>query len=119
VIFKGYLPFHGEQGLNDYVDRVLRMRRKDFLPWLKQHSDLNGTAGCRHWSYDTSGQGCEGGISAVMGHAVQGTCWTIGTSSTNERARTVIVSRPEGLLRQRCKTQRNSSGRECGSFFRG
>ena len=40
VIFKGYLPFHGEQGLNDYVDRVLRMRRKDFLPWLKQHSDV-------------------------------------------------------------------------------
>ncbi len=39
VIFKGYLPFRGEQYLNDYVDRVLRMRRKDFLPWLKQHSE--------------------------------------------------------------------------------
>ena len=39
VIFRGYLPFHGEQYLNDYVDRVLRMRRKDFLPWLKQHSE--------------------------------------------------------------------------------
>lgn len=39
VIFKGYLPFRGEQYLNDYVDRVLGMRRKDFLPWLKQHSE--------------------------------------------------------------------------------
>ena len=39
VIFKGYLPFRGEDYLNDYVDRVLRMRRKDFLPWLKQHSE--------------------------------------------------------------------------------
>ena len=39
VIFKGYLPFRGEQFLNDYVDRVLGMRRKDFLPWLKQHSE--------------------------------------------------------------------------------
>jgi len=39
VIFKGYLPFRGEDYLNDYVDRVLGMRRKDFLPWLKQHSE--------------------------------------------------------------------------------
>ena len=39
VIFKGYLPFRGEQYLNDYVDRVLRMRRKDFVKWLKQHSE--------------------------------------------------------------------------------
>jgi len=38
VIFKGYLPFRGEDYLNDYVDRVLGMWRKDFLPWLKQHS---------------------------------------------------------------------------------
>lgn len=39
VIFKGYLPFRGEDNLNDYVDRVLGMRRKDFLPWLKRHSE--------------------------------------------------------------------------------
>ena len=39
VIFKGYLPFRGEQYLNDYVDRVLRMRRKDFVPWLEQQSE--------------------------------------------------------------------------------
>ena len=38
VIFKGYLPFRGEQYLNNYVDRVLGMRRKDFVKWLKPHS---------------------------------------------------------------------------------
>ena len=39
VIFKGYLPFGNEQHLNDYVDRMLKMPRKDFLPWLEKHSE--------------------------------------------------------------------------------
>ena len=47
VIFKGYLPFRGEDYLNDYVDRVLGMRRKDFLPWLKQHSERLVSAASR------------------------------------------------------------------------
>jgi hypothetical protein len=38
VIFKGYLPFGGEEHLNGWVDGVLKMRRKDFLPFLQQHS---------------------------------------------------------------------------------
>lgn len=38
VIFKGHLPFGGDDHLNNYVDYVLRMKRKDFLPWLEQHS---------------------------------------------------------------------------------
>jgi hypothetical protein len=38
VIFKGYLPFGGDDHLNAWVDGVLRMRRKDFLPWLERHS---------------------------------------------------------------------------------
>jgi hypothetical protein len=38
VIFKGHLPFGGDDHLNNYVDGVLRMKRKDFLPWLEQHS---------------------------------------------------------------------------------
>ncbi len=38
VIFKGYLPFGSESRLNAFVDGVLKMRRKDFLPWLQQHS---------------------------------------------------------------------------------
>jgi hypothetical protein len=39
VIFKGYLPFGNDAHLNHYVDHVLKMKRKDFLPWLEQHSD--------------------------------------------------------------------------------
>ena len=38
VIFKGYLPFGGDEHLNSWVNYVLKMRRKDFLPWLEQHS---------------------------------------------------------------------------------
>jgi hypothetical protein len=38
VIFKGHLAFGDEDNLNYFVDSQLRMRRKDFLPWLEQHS---------------------------------------------------------------------------------
>lgn len=38
VIFKGHLPFYDDKHLNDFVDFNLKMRRKDFLPWLEKHS---------------------------------------------------------------------------------
>jgi hypothetical protein len=38
VIFKGHLPFGGDSHLNFFVDGVLRMRRKDFLPLVEQRS---------------------------------------------------------------------------------
>ena len=38
VICKSYLPFGNDRHLNDVVDRVLNMRRKDFLPFVKQQS---------------------------------------------------------------------------------
>lgn len=38
VIFKGHLPFGGDAHLNAFVDNVLRMRRKDFIPLLEKHS---------------------------------------------------------------------------------
>jgi hypothetical protein len=38
VIFKGHLPFGGDRHLNSFVDGVLRMRRKDFLPFVEQRS---------------------------------------------------------------------------------
>ena len=40
VIFKGHLPFGDAAHLNSFVDGVLRMRRKDFLPFLQVKSDL-------------------------------------------------------------------------------
>lgn len=39
VIFKGYLPFHGDAELNSWVDHGLRVRRKDFLQHLESRSD--------------------------------------------------------------------------------
>src|SRR5262249_58752450 len=39
VIFKGHLPFGSEAHLNRFVDGVLGIPRKDFLPWLEQKSD--------------------------------------------------------------------------------
>ena len=38
LIFKGYLPFGGDQQLNQFVDR-LGIRRKDFLPKLEHFSE--------------------------------------------------------------------------------
>ena len=35
VIFHGHLPFGGDHHLNDFVDRVLKIKRKDFLPFVK------------------------------------------------------------------------------------
>lgn len=39
VIFKGYLPFGDDAHLNRFVDHVLKIKRKDFLPWLEQRSE--------------------------------------------------------------------------------
>lgn len=39
VIFKGHLPFHGDKYLNHFVDHVLQIRRKDFLPLLQKKSE--------------------------------------------------------------------------------
>jgi hypothetical protein len=38
VIFKGYLPFGGDEHLNGWVDGCLKMRRMDFLPFLEKQS---------------------------------------------------------------------------------
>lgn len=39
VIFKGHLPFGDDAHLNRFVDGTLKMRRKDFLPWLEKRSE--------------------------------------------------------------------------------
>jgi hypothetical protein len=38
IIFKGYLPFGGDAQLNRFVDYGLKIRRKDFLPFVEQQS---------------------------------------------------------------------------------
>jgi hypothetical protein len=39
VLFKGYLPFGGDDHLNRFVDHGLKMRRMDFLPFVEQQSE--------------------------------------------------------------------------------
>jgi hypothetical protein len=39
VIFKGYLPFGNDAFLNRFVDHGLKIRRKDFLPFVESHSE--------------------------------------------------------------------------------
>jgi hypothetical protein len=38
VLFKGYLPFGRDGHLNGWVDHSLKMRRKDFLPFVEKQS---------------------------------------------------------------------------------
>jgi hypothetical protein len=38
VIFKGYLPIRSDSQLNGFVDHGLKMRRKDFLPFVEKQS---------------------------------------------------------------------------------
>ncbi len=40
VIFKGHLPFSDEAHLNRFVDHSLRIKRKDFLAFAEQKSEL-------------------------------------------------------------------------------
>jgi hypothetical protein len=40
VLFKGYLPFSDEAHLNRFVDHALRIKRKDFLTFVEQQSEL-------------------------------------------------------------------------------
>src|SRR5258706_3125122 len=38
VIFKGYLPIRGDGQLNGFVDHALKIKRKDFLPFVEKQS---------------------------------------------------------------------------------
>jgi hypothetical protein len=39
LIFRGYLPFFNDARLNSFVDCQLKMRRKDFIPFLEARSE--------------------------------------------------------------------------------
>jgi hypothetical protein len=51
VIFKGYLPFGSDDHLNRFVDYALKMRRKDFLPFVEQQSQTL-VAHAQQWAQD-------------------------------------------------------------------
>ncbi len=40
VIFKGYLPINNGKALEGFVDHVLKIRRKDFMAFAEQQSEI-------------------------------------------------------------------------------
>jgi hypothetical protein len=116
VIFKGYLPFGGEEHLNSWVDYGLKMKRKDFLPFLSQHSEslvdhakaLAERAG-RPYEYRQGKfnkekfidklireQRLSEGLVAVL--CTQETCRTVKLKYARKRPRLVFARRPQRVL---------------------
>jgi len=120
VIFKGYLPFGDDDHLNAFVDGVLKMPRKDFLPWLQRHSDtlvahaqeMARRAG-RPYEYRQGKFNKEkfirellarerlgDGLVAVL--CVQETCRTVKLRWGERRPRLVFARRPQRVLYYYC-----------------
>jgi hypothetical protein len=116
VILKGHLPFGGEDHLNAYVDHVLNMRRKDFLPWLERHSqrlvehaqafaqrqgrgyEYHQGKFCkeRHIQHIIRRDQLSQGLVAVL--CVQEHCRTVALRYAKRRPRLVFQRRPQRVL---------------------
>lgn len=116
VIFKGHLPFGGDGHLNSWVDRVLNIRRKDFLPFVEKQSqtlvdharDLARTSGAPY-SYLQGPHRKEAiirdqirqrqlsdGLVAVL--CCLETCRTVKLLHGSKRPRLVFARRPQRVL---------------------
>ena len=116
VIFKGYLPFGGEEHLNGYVDKVLGIRRVDFIQSLRNYSQrlidhAKRLADQHHRPYVYI-QGrfrkekyideiirrdrLTEGLIAVL--CVQETCRTVKLKAAQTRPRLVFAKRPQRVL---------------------
>ena len=116
VIFKGHLPFGGDAHLNAFVDNVLRIRRKDFIPLLEKHSQrlveharaLAEAAG-RPYEYRQGKfrkesfiqniirrDGVSAGLVAVL--CCQETCRTVKLRYARHRPELVFAYRPQRVL---------------------
>jgi hypothetical protein len=116
VIFKGYLPFGDNRHLNAFVDYKLKIRRKDFLPWLEQqsqrlveHAQQAAQAQGRPYLYLAGKQrkekliqdlirrdGVSQGLVAVL--CVQETCRTVKLKYAQGRPELVFARRPQRVL---------------------
>jgi hypothetical protein len=116
VIFKGYLPFGGDGHLNRFVDHHLKQRRKDFVPFVQQQSQvlvehaqamaqrqgapfhrLEGTLSKERFIQDTIRQRClREGLVAVL--QVMETCRTVKLIHGQGRPRLVFARRPQRVL---------------------
>jgi len=116
VIFKGYLPIRSDSQLNAWVDWSLRMRRKDVLPMLQEHSqslvdlarETARQAGCpyeyRQGKFQKEEysqerlrrEGSTEGLVAVL--CVQETCRTVKLKYGKTRPALGFAPRPQRVL---------------------
>jgi hypothetical protein len=116
VIFKGHLPFSDEAPLNRFVDHSLRIRRKDFLDFVQEKSELLVQSGKdfaarhdapylylqgRHRKEDLVGQRIRErrlseGLVCVL--CCQETCRTVKLRYGDGRPRLVFTGRPQRVL---------------------
>jgi hypothetical protein len=116
VIFKGHLPFGGDAHLNSFVDNVLRIRRKDFLPLLAKCSETlvnhaQAFAQCAGRPYEyrqgkfrkesliqdlIRRDGITTGLVAVL--CCQETCRTVKLRHGRRRPELVFAYRPQRVL---------------------
>lgn len=116
VIFKGHLPFHGEERVNKFVDHVLGMKRKEFLGFLAKkseelvaHGKAMAEAAGRPYEYKQGSFRKEAfiddiirrdklteGLVAVL--CVQETCPTVRLVHGKGRPRLVHARRPQRVL---------------------
>ena len=119
MIFKGYLPFGRDERLNAWVDYGLKIKRKDFVPQLEDHSQtlVNQAKACaeqagRTYEYrqgkfnkqafiqkqiqqDRLGEG----LVAVL--CTQETCRTVKLVHGRKRPRLIFTRRPQhGTVRR-------------------
>ena len=116
VIFKGHLPFHGEERINKYVDHVLKMKRKDFLGFLEKrseelvaHGKRVAEAAGRPYEYKQGAFRKEAWIDEIIRRdklteglvavlCVQETCMTVKLVHGEGRPRLVHAKRPQRVL---------------------
>ena len=116
VIFKGHLPFSDEHHLNRFVDHTLRIKRKDFLAFAADKSELLVTSAKdfaaqhgapyvylqgRHRKEDLIRQQIRErrlseGLVCVLG--CQETCRTVKLRYGDGRPRLVFTCRPQRVL---------------------
>jgi len=116
VIFKGHLPFGGDAHLNSFVDNVLGIRRKDFIPMLEklshqlvEHAKTLAQQAGRPYEYRQGKfrkesfiqnmirrDGVRAGLVAVL--CCQETCRTVKLRHAAGRPELVFAYRPQRVL---------------------